>query len=189
MIRLACLQCGGAYIVRDWATGHAHFCPNCREARKRNYERRRYAEIKDGLLDIIPTLEEYVGASLDDHIEDFVDGEDTRPAIQEDRQPVGWLSPTGSNDGRSSYFREVRQICDVLAIRAARDPWWAANPHWCAPLHVELPEKPPAVACSDAKGSRAGYARHLRAGESACDDCLEAQAAYFREYRERRNPA
>ena len=40
----------------------------------------------------------------------------------------------------------------------------------------------PAAAC----GTNGGYQRHLRAGESACDECKRAAAAYQRTYNERR---
>jgi len=134
--------------------------------------------------DINPELEHV--PNLEDHIEDFVDADDRRARVVPDRQPVGWISPYGSEDGRSTYFRDLRDELDALTIRASLDPWWAENPHWCAPLHVDMPERVVGSKCGDAQGSQKGYQRHVRAGESACDPCLRAQAEYYRSYRAKR---
>lgn len=185
-MNLRCIQCGVGYKADNWSQKHSHFCTGCREARRRNRRRERYTELKDGVVTASPELEEY--ANLDDHLEDFLSGEDRKPSVAPDRQPVGWLSGYGSEDGRSTYVRDLREELDLLSIRAALDPWWGQNPHWCAPLHVDMPERMVGSACRELQGARNGYKRHLNAGESACDPCMKAQAEYFREYRKSRNP-
>lgn len=44
------------------------------------------------------------------------------------------------------------------------------------------PEPEPEPACGDKRGTHTGIARHKRAGEQLCPDCLEARRSYQRQY-------
>src|SRR5690606_38309183 len=110
-------------------------------------------------------------------------------------QPMpGQKTAYGPDEGRSSFFADLRIDLDRLSREAAAHPWWDEHPPEDVffGLHeiedfpgylagLEAKRRAAQRACGDAKGTRAGYKRHARAGESACDDCLTAEAAYHRE--------
>lgn len=176
MTELECIQCGTPYTVDVWARRHTHFCETCREGRARAQDRERKAELQQALQDLRARalLAEEDAVSLG-------------PDVVPDRQPVGWIAPYGSEEGRSSYFRDLRIDLDRLSVIAAGHPWWSENPHWCAPLHVEMPTTSTVLECGDQRGTRAGYLRHRKANEMACAECSAANAEYMANYRA--NPA
>ena len=52
-----------------------------------------------------------------------------------DRLPDGASSPSGPDEGRSSFFADLRDELDLLSNEAAQHPWFAENPHWNYELH------------------------------------------------------
>lgn len=168
-----CLLCGSVYYTRDWYRRHTHFCASCRQGRRLDHKREVYAEMA-------LAADRIQSVSVDDEMIEYATRLGTSDRVVLDRQPEGWLTPQGSADGCSTFDPGLRGELHELSKRAAEHPWWPENPHWCAPLHVEMPEKPPVVACGGAKGTYSGYYRHVRARETACDSCRTALAEYFR---------
>jgi|SRR5690606_12020812 len=179
-----CARCGEEYERKG-----GYFCPSCRDARKRETDRRtkekRRQEIREAIervRDVIPT-----GMVVDwDLFADELasDPDDQVPAVV-DRQPVGWKSPRGSEDGRSTFFKDLAGELDWLERQANEHPWWAENPNWSIGLTDEgfesLEDRQYQPACGEQRGSYAGYKRHKRAGEMACPECSESYREYERE--------
>ncbi|GAA4981342.1 hypothetical protein [Actinopolymorpha pittospori] len=189
---LRCLRCGEPFRRRPGA--NRHFCAVCADALAREADnarkRAKYAGTQEASEALRPSLPAWAQDLLDERLEEVglaTDG--GSPAVQLDRLPPGAHTPTGTDDGRSTFSAELAGHLDTLGRRAAADPWWAANPHWAYrlgdPAALERFDLAPGLACGDKLGSHAGYNRHRYMKEAACPACSAAE----REYRAERRKA
>jgi hypothetical protein len=176
-----CARCGEEYERQG-----GYFCPSCRDARKREVDRARKEQRRNELWDAVQRVRydvpKTVAVEWDKVIAEIApEPEDPVPLVV-DRQPVGWKSPRGSDDGRSTQYKDLANYLDWLEGEISRHPWWSENLNWSLALTDEgfesLEERHYQPACGDKRGSYAGYKRHRNAGELACPDCSEAKRLY-----------
>jgi hypothetical protein len=184
-----CLRCAAKYEPRR---ASEHFCETCSQARKREQDRERkrerYEAGKTAVEGLPSRCAEWAADLTHEHYEEIgLALENGDPSLVLDKMPDGANSPAGPDEGRSSFFLDLREWLDILSGEAAEHPWWKENPH--ALFEVHAPEKAalynlaPGPTCGDQRGTRAGYKRHKRANEMACPPCSEANTAYFQSYR------
>lgn len=189
---LVCQRCGSEYDKPR--RGKSYYCEPCRHEVKREQDRdgkaaraAELAELGDRVKCAIP---EYLYPTLDEYLGDLDFNEDEDWALTTDKMPAGANSPSGPDEGRSTYFADLVGELDDLCKRAARDEWWTENRFWERDLHdspdaarrwlEEMSRQRQArqpVACGAKVGTRAGYEAHRRRGESACQACKEAERA------------
>mgnify|MGYP001036398049 CR=1 FL=1 len=111
----------------------AHHCPGCRATINREKQRERNAAYRERAEIFHAALPEDVGVLPVRSAAAYFAALSSQTIVM-DRQPAGWLSPGGSDDGRSTHFDDLTSHLDRLAEASANDPWWSQHPHWCVDL-------------------------------------------------------
>ena len=191
-----CLWCREEFEIKRKRVA---LCPECRIERKREYDRQYQEERERDRQVLLNRILDKVPAELHSRAYELVDEYlDLREKGFEQFAPVqpmpGQKTAYGPDEGRSSFFADLRIDLDRLCQEAATHPWWDEHPPEDVffGLHeiedfpgylaeLEAKRREAQRACGDAKGEHKGYMRHVRAGESACEECLQAKAAYVRE--------
>jgi hypothetical protein len=62
-------------------------------------------------------------------VDDFLKHERVLPTVM-DRQPSGYLTPAGSDEGRSTFFKDLAADLDYACKQVAKHEWWSENRHW-----------------------------------------------------------
>lgn len=197
-MKKSCLWCGVGFEIKRH---RAALCPSCRTEKKREYDRRYQAEREEArqviLARVLDQIPPELHAEARGRVEADLDRRDEEESIAPSLpMPAGSRSAAGPEEGRSTFSAHLRGELDTLSARAAADPWWGENPpedvffelgeiedfsRYLADLAEERTWQ--GVSCGDAKGTRAGYDRHLRAGESPCDPCTKAKAEALKSWR------
>lgn len=185
---LTCYRCGTAFTAHRFS----RLCRDCYLERKRELRAERDKQAKE-LQEIMAEMTPTTIPSLSTCRKELY-----RAGIEltRDRQPEGWLSRWGSNDGESTRDASVRAALVASRARLRTDEeaqaWYAANPHWAVgiPGSETLAAAKPSngLACGDARGTRKGWRRHQNDHEMPCPECQQANAEYMRDYRASRNP-
>jgi len=187
-----------------------HFCPDCREARRRVVDRRYKLASAERRKDIVQQAAERLddprdakalyerAKRLSNEAWQRIIGPgdwvltslDDAPGEVHVWQPLpGERSARGAEMGYTTSDVELQAELGARADEAANHPWWRENPHWAYALNdnTEARRYLPLPTCGDARGSMAGYFRHKRGNELPCPACAEAYSAYQQGYyRERR---
>ena len=196
----SCLWCGAKFYVRR---KRVPLCHGCRVEKNREQQRirdRQRAEERQFLLNaVLPKVPPEMHQRAYELVDEYLDARSDDNLPQEMRMPPGYKSERGPWEGQSSFFADLRGHLKTLANEAAQHPWWRENPpedvffelgriENAKQYFQELVEKRAAqsTGCREAKGTRAGYDRHLRAGESPCDACTKAMAEYVKGWRKRK---
>lgn len=128
MAVLPCYRCQAQFECKP--RNPSHFCEICRIKINREKARERQRQKLDRVQKMIASLPDSRSIVLRGQEDALVSALQDRITTVQDRQPEGWKSPSGSEDGRSTYFKELAGELDTLSAEAANDPWWEANPHW-----------------------------------------------------------
>lgn len=184
-----CLRCSARYLPRR---ASEHFCENCAQARKREQDRERkrerYEAGKTAVEGLPSRCAEWAADLTHEHYEEIgLALENGDPSLVLDKMPDGANSPLGPDEGRSTFFVDLREWLDILSAEAAEHPWWRENPHAFYEVHdpvkASLYNLAPGPRCGEQQGSDAGYQRHKHAKEMPCPPCAEAHNAYMQGYR------
>jgi hypothetical protein len=113
--------------------------------------------------------------------------------IATDQLPSGAKTALGPDEGRSTFFADLRGWLDTLSFQAAAHLWWSENPHWAWELGdasaVQRYNLAPGLRCGEQQGTEAGYQRHQHAKEMPCPACTDAKREFMREYMRARRSA
>lgn len=121
-----CLECGRSFNLPR-AGKSPHICPACRREEFRAYQADRYKQIKEGVWDRIADPAD-VSLNFDQFAASVL--KDDRLPIATDRQPVGYLTPAGSDDGTSTFFKDLAADLEWSSKVVAKHEWWEQNGHW-----------------------------------------------------------
>lgn len=128
---MTCLECKMTFIV---GRKPAHHCPACRKDQWNDYQADRRRQIKEGVWPALHArLPEEISIEVSGMIDDFLRNERVLPTVM-DRQPTGYMSPAGSDEGRSTFFKDLAADLDYACKQVAKDTWWVENPHWAYQL-------------------------------------------------------
>lgn len=194
-----CLHCGVVFERKRQVTA---LCPSCRTIRRREQDAENKRRRREEREEILERISDTLATLTADHVSwarEKVDDYLSEPAAHArgPAMPAGSKSAAGPNEGSSTYFGDLRDELDMLSSAAEHYSWWSDNPpedvffglgeiEDVQGYFASFAHERESTGCGDVKGSQAGYQRHVRAGESACDECLEAQAAYYRAFRAKR---
>lgn len=130
-----CVTCKTEFVLPR-AGKSPHLCPACRIKERAVYDAKRYQELKEGVWQRIADPAE-VALTFDQFAEAVIKDERRLP-ISQDRQPVGYLTPAGSDEGRSTFFKDLAADLDYACKQVAKHEWWEENVHWSYQLDNPL---------------------------------------------------
>jgi hypothetical protein len=140
--KVPCLRCDTQF-ERKRRGPVSHYCQPCRRDRKREYDREYRLRADEAITELRTRLPDEIAVYLDDYRDVLdLDENETLP-VAHDRMPPGSKSQLGSDDGRSTFFRDLAGRLDYLASEVTKhtcqdpeDPrdcprcFWDENPHW-----------------------------------------------------------
>ena len=137
-LTMTCLDCGKPFTVGRKRT---HKCDDCRNKDWNSYQADRRKQIREGVWPALHSrLPEEVSVNLATFVDEFVAAERFQPAVV-DRQPSGYLTPAGSDEGRSTFFKDLAADLDYACKQVAKHTWWIENPHWSYQIDNPLAAK------------------------------------------------
>lgn len=143
-----CMRCGGPYETPG-KRRTSRYCPDCRKLNARDKRNARDRERRTTRDDVLDVIKDYTARGMaEDYAAMMVDQyaavADAEP-YPDDWQVVGTdyfegaNAPAGPNEGRSSFFADLRDELDMLSDAAIFDPWWQHHPNWWAGMHDDGP--------------------------------------------------
>lgn len=172
-----CLFCGESFTSKRGR----RLCPSCKKQRTDYLRHKRDAEaerIQANLADMLPAGRAVPSAKT-------IKRQLTKAGTltTNDQQPIGWLSPKGSDEGYSTQIKDVAGYLQSQSRRVAQHPWFKENPHWS----VGIPgsedmlnrEGIESLSCGRKRGTTAGYKRHKRDKTMVCPECSLAWKEYY----------
>ena len=149
---IQCLRCSEPF-ERKPRGPMAHHCPMCRVVIKRERTRARMAARRAEVDVALSRLPHEVSLSAREWAYEAATRAGEKLPVQNDRMPEGSKTPSGSDDGRSTYFTDLAEDLDILSADATRhtcrdtEPpyahhtskdcggcFWDDRPHWCVGL-------------------------------------------------------
>lgn len=130
MLPKSCLRCRNGFEV---GRKRAALCEECRDAKHRWQKRELQRELREDEQVILNNALPLIPVEHHEYARALVKGivrqrDNTAKVSGWDRMPDGSKSAAGADEGRSSYFVDLRNELDALSAAAANDPWWDDNP-------------------------------------------------------------
>lgn len=128
-----CLLCTQPY-TRKQVNGH--YCKPCQKEVRKRRNALNMRKVREELREALPRVVSEPGPGVFQKLDKAAEQEarDTRGLLP-DRMPAGSQTPYGSDDGRSTYEKDLSEDLDRLSWYAACHRWWLDNPHWNVGLY------------------------------------------------------
>lgn len=127
-----CLWCTAEFTIKRKRVA---LCPDCRKKRhqeERNKLRRSYAEKRANLLnEILPDVPAELHSAARQHATEIINELYSNPLegpLAKSPQPDGTKSRRGSNDGCSTWYKDLAGQLEMSARAAEQDDWWLTHP-------------------------------------------------------------
>lgn len=122
-----CLECKKPFTSGRKKT---HICPACRNVQWNEYQTDRRRQIKEGVWPALHArLPDEVSLTVEGMVDEFLKHERVLATVM-DRQPSGYTTPAGSDEGRSTFFKDLAADLDYMGKQVAKHEWWSENIHW-----------------------------------------------------------
>jgi hypothetical protein len=127
-VTVPCFLCGEPFN-RQRISGH--YCRACRESVRKRKDAANKRRKRDELKEALPKVVKEIRPELFVLVNKLAEQEARKKVgLVPDRMPEGSSSSYGSDDGRSTYDKELSEDLDRLSWYSACHRWWIDNPHW-----------------------------------------------------------